>query len=72
MFNELLFPDNPFLRAVALVAIIVGIIDPLVFYGYLVYGKIHIAPWLFILSVIIITVVSIALNLWFHVFKYMG
>lgn len=44
MVSELLFPDNPFLRAVALVAIIVGIIDPLVFYGYLVYGKIHIAP----------------------------
>jgi hypothetical protein len=72
MVNELLFPDNPFLRAVALVAIIVGIIDPLVFYGYLVYGKIHMPPWLFILSVIIITVVAITLNLWYHVFRYMG
>ena len=70
MASELLFPDNPFLRAVALVAIIVGIIDPLTFYGYLVIGK-GAHPWVFIIGTIIITVVAITLNLWYHVFRYM-
>jgi hypothetical protein len=71
VLNELLFPDNPFLRSVALVAIIVGLIDPLTFYGYLVIGKAQ-HPWVFIIGVIIITVVAITLNLWYHVFRYLG
>lgn len=67
MVHELLFPDNPFLRAVALVAITVSVTDPIMFY-VLWIGKAQLTP-LFVIAVIIITVVAITLNLWFRVFR---
>jgi len=69
MVAELLFPDNPFLRAVALSAIIIGIIDPLMFYVVWI-GRAHMTP-LFVIEVILITVIALALNFWVHVFRYM-
>ena len=67
MVNELLFPDNPFLRAVALVAITVSVTDALMFY-VLWIGKAQLTP-LFVIAVIIITVIAITLNLRYRVFR---
>jgi len=68
--REIIFPNNLFLRALVITAIIVSITDALMFY-VIWRGKARITP-LFVILVIIITMVPMAINLWVHIFRYIG
>jgi hypothetical protein len=67
MVSGILFPNNPFLSALVLSTIIVSVTDALMFY-VLWIGKARLTP-LFVIEVIIVTMVPLAINLWFHVFR---
>lgn len=64
---EIIFPNNLFLRALFLTAVIVAVTDAVVFY-VLWKGRAQITP-LFVILVIIITIIPIAINLWVHIFR---
>jgi hypothetical protein len=64
---EIIFPNNLFLRALVLTAIIISVTDAVIFY-VIWRRKLQIAPLLVIL-VIIVTIVPLAINLWVHVFR---
>ncbi|MGA7076658.1 MAG: hypothetical protein WBZ42_08985, partial [Halobacteriota archaeon] len=64
----LIFPNILFLRALVLSAIIIAVIDTLMFY-VIWSGKRQITP-LFVVEAIIVTMVPLAINLWFHIFPY--
>jgi len=64
---EIIFPNNLFLRALFLTAVIVAVTDTVVFY-VLWKGRAQITP-LFVILVIIITMIPIAINLWVHIFR---
>jgi len=68
--REIIFPHNLFLRALVITAIIVSVTDALMFY-VIWRGKARITP-LFVILVIIITMVPMAINLWVHIFRYIG
>ena len=70
MVREIIFPHNLFLRALVITAIIVSVTDALMFY-VIWRGKARITP-LFVILVIIITMVPMAINLWVHIFRYIG
>jgi len=61
---------NFFLRALVISAIIIGVTDALMFYLIWI-GKAKITP-LVVISTIIVTMISLTLNLWVHVFRYLG
>ena len=68
--REIIFPNNLFLRALVLTAIIVSVTDALMFY-VIWRGKAQITP-LFVILAIIVTMVPLAINLWVHIFRYLG
>jgi hypothetical protein len=68
--REIIFPNNLFLRSLVIAAFIVSVTDALMFY-VIWSGKAQITP-LFVIMVIIITMVPMAINLWFHIFRYVG
>jgi uncharacterized membrane protein len=67
---EIIFPNSPFLRSLVIAAIIISVIDALMFY-MIWSGKAKITP-LFVILVIIVTMVPLAINLWVHIFRYLG
>jgi hypothetical protein len=67
MVSGILFPNNPFLSALVLSTTIVSVTDALMFY-VLWIGKARLTP-LFVIEVIIVTMVPLAINLWYHVFR---
>jgi hypothetical protein len=68
--HEIVFPNNLFLRTLFITAIIVSVTDALMFY-VIWRGKAQITP-LFVILVIIVTMVPVAINLWVHIFRYLG
>ena len=64
----LIFPNILFLRALVISAIIIAVIDTLMFY-VIWSGKRQITP-LFVVGAIVVTMVPLAINLWFHIFPY--
>jgi hypothetical protein len=68
--REIIFPNNLFLRSLVIAAIIISVTDALMFY-VIWSGKTQITP-LFVILVIIITMVPMAINLWVHVFRFLG
>ena len=70
MVREIIFPNNLFLRSLVIAAIIISVTDALMFY-VIWSGKTQITP-LFVILVIIITMVPMAINLWVHVFRFLG
>jgi hypothetical protein len=68
--REVIFPNNLFLRSLVIAATIVSVTDAILFY-VIWSGKTKITP-LFVLLAIIITMVPMALNLWVHIFRYIG
>ena len=68
--REIIFPHNLFLRSLVIAAIIVSVSDVIAFY-VIWSGKTQITP-LFIILVIVITMVPMAINLWVHIFRYIG
>ena len=60
----LIFPDVLFLRALVISAIIIAVIDTLVFY-VIWSGKRQITP-LFVVGAIFITMVPLEINFWVH------
>ena len=70
MVREIIFPNNLFLRALFITAFIVSVTDAIVFY-VIWSGKARITP-LFVILVIIVTMVPLAINFWFHIFRYLG
>ena len=70
MVREIIFPNNLFLRFLVIAAIIVSVTDSIMFY-VIWSGKTQITP-LFVILVIIITMVPMAINLWVHIFRYVG
>jgi len=68
--REIIFPNNLFLRSVVIAAIIVSVTDALMF--YVIWSrKTQITP-LFVILAIIVTMVPMAINLWVHIFRYVG
>jgi len=68
--REIIFPHNPFLRALVIIALVVSLTDAAIFYA-IWHGRTRITP-LVVISVIVITMIPIAINLWVHVFRYLG
>ena len=68
--REIIFPNNLFLRSLVLATIIVAVTDALMFY-VIWSGKTKITP-LFVILAIIVTMVPMAINLWVHIFRYVG
>ncbi|MGZ4904546.1 MAG: hypothetical protein ACXV5F_06285 [Halobacteriota archaeon] len=68
--REIIFPKNLFLRALFITAVIFSVTDALMFY-VIWSGKTRITP-LFVILVIIITMVPLAIDLWVHIFRYLG
>jgi hypothetical protein len=64
---EIIFPNNLFLRALVLTAIIIAVTDAVVFY-VIWKRKLQITP-LLVIEVIIVTMVPLAINLWVHIFR---
>ena len=64
----LIFPDILFLRALVLTTIIVAVTDVVMYY-VIWSGKRQITP-LFVIEAIVVTMVPLAINLWFHIFLY--
>jgi hypothetical protein len=68
--REIIFPNNLFLRSVVIAAFIVSVTDALV--SYVIWsGKAQITPP-FVILAIIITMVPMAIDLWFHIFRYVS
>ncbi len=70
MAREIIFPHNPFLRALLIIAVVVSLTDAIIFY-VIWRGRARITP-LLVISVIAITMIPVAINLWVHVFRYLG
>ncbi|MFZ0926195.1 MAG: hypothetical protein WCE82_06800 [Halobacteriota archaeon] len=70
MVREIIFPNNLFLRSLVIATIIVAVTDALMFY-VIWSGKTKITP-LFVILAIIVTMVPMAINLWVHIFRYVG
>jgi len=68
--REIIFPNNLFLRSLVIAAIIVSVTDAIMFY-VIWSGKTQITA-LFVILVIIITMVPMTINLWVHIFRYVG
>ena len=70
MVREIIFQHNLFLRSLVITAIIVSVTDAILFY-VIGSGKTRITP-LFVILAIIVTMVPMAINLWVHIFRYIG
>jgi len=68
--REIIFPYNLFFRSLVIAAIIISVTDAIAFYVTW-RGKTQITP-LFVILVIVITMVPMAINLWVHIFRYVG
>jgi hypothetical protein len=58
---------NLFVRALIITTIIIAVTDAIVFY-VIWSGKAQITP-LFVILVIVVTMMPVAINLWFHIFR---
>ena len=67
MRKSILFPNNPFLRAVVLSAMVVSVVDAVMFYA--VWSGIEQITPLFVIATIIITMIALALNFWYRIFS---
>ena len=63
---DFIFPNILFLRVLAISAIIIAVIDALMFY-VIWSGRRKITP-LFVVGAIVVTMVPLAINLWVHIF----
>jgi hypothetical protein len=63
---DFIFPNILFLRVLAISAIIIAVIDALMFY-VIWSGRRKITP-LFVVGAIVVTTVPLAINLWAHIF----
>jgi len=68
--REIIFPHNLFLRSLVIAAIIVSVTDAIAFY-VIWRGKTRITP-LFVILATTVTMVPMAINLWVHIFRYIG
>ena len=63
---DFIFPNILFLRVLVISAIIIAVIDALMFY-VIWSGRRKITP-LFVVGAIVVTTVPLAINLWVHIF----
>jgi len=66
--RQRLFPNNPFLRAVVLSAMVISVVDVVMF--YVVWSGITQITPQFVIATIIITMIALTANLWYRVFRY--